>query len=273
MNTAAAIQKEALRQQMLLRALWGDARPGVVTGWLRDAAPRATRGLQAYRANAGALAERALAAAFPTVAQLIGAESFAGLARAFWHADAPVHGDVAQWGDGLPAFIAAAAQLTEEPYLADVARLDWAVHKCEAAADHNGPATGLERLADTEPAQLHLRIAPGTCVLVSPHPVVTLWQAHRSSAEDRFVPVRAAFASGMGEHALVWRSGFKAQVSALADADARFTQAVLAGRSVDEALQTAGTDFSFEPWLISALQQGWLAAVETLHSNSVSEHS
>ena len=33
---AAAEQKEALRQQMRLRALWRDARPGVVAGWLRD---------------------------------------------------------------------------------------------------------------------------------------------------------------------------------------------------------------------------------------------
>ena len=32
MNGAA---KEALRQQMLLRALLGDARPAVVGGWLR----------------------------------------------------------------------------------------------------------------------------------------------------------------------------------------------------------------------------------------------
>ena len=62
--------KEALRQQMLLRALLGDARPGVVTGWLQ---PRQVqRGLATYKANAGALAEAALAAAFPTLQQLLG---------------------------------------------------------------------------------------------------------------------------------------------------------------------------------------------------------
>ena len=64
------LHKEGLRQQMLLRALWRDARPGVVTGWLRDAPERSARGLQAYQANAGALAERALAAAYPTLVQL-----------------------------------------------------------------------------------------------------------------------------------------------------------------------------------------------------------
>ena len=94
--------KEALRQRMLLRVLWHDARPGVLAGWTRDG-ERFGRGLQAYRANAGALAERALAAAFPTLQQLLGDESFAALARHFWLASPPAHGDIATWGEGLSA--------------------------------------------------------------------------------------------------------------------------------------------------------------------------
>lgn len=257
-----AIQKEALRQQMLLRALWGDARPAVVSGWLRDAAPRATRGLQAYRANAGALAERALGAAFPTVQQLVGDAPFAALARAFWRAEAPALGDMAQWGAALPAFIAASPQLADEPYLADVARLDWAVHGAEQAADLDAPPAGLEQLAVAEPEQLRLRLAPGTALVSSAHPVVTIWQAHRSALPDRFVPVREAFARGTGEHALVHRSGFKAVVSALSEGATRFTQAVLDGQPLGQALASADQDFSFEPWLLAALQQGWLAAVD-----------
>ena len=36
----------------------------------------------------------------------------------------PLQGDVATWGVGLPDFIAAGQQLADEPYLADVARLE-----------------------------------------------------------------------------------------------------------------------------------------------------
>jgi hypothetical protein len=259
---AASWQTEALRQQMLVRALWGDARPAVVGGWLRDAAPRATRGLQAYRANAGALAERALAAAFPTVQQLVGEAAFGALARAFWHADAPLCGDIAQWGGALPAFIGASAQLAPEPYLADGARLDWAVHCAEQAADGAGPVSGLERLADTDPAHLRLQLAPGTALVSSAHPVVTIWQAHRSDAGDRFEVVRAAFARGAGEHALVHRIGFKAVVTAVTEAEASFMEALIERRSLEHAISAAGADFDFEPWLLAALQQGWLAAVE-----------
>jgi hypothetical protein len=260
---AAAWQTEALRQQMLVRALWGDARPAVVGGWLRDAAPHATRGLQAYRANAGALAERALAAAFPTVQQLVGeAAAFGALARAFWHADAPQCGDIAQWGGALPAFIGASAQLAPEPYLADAARLDWAVHCAEQAADGAGPVSGLERLADTDPAHLRLQLAPGTALVSSAHPVVTIWQAHRSDAGDRFEAVRAAFARGAGEHALVHRIGFKAVVAAVTEAEVSFMQALIEGHSLGHAITAAGARFDFEPWLLTALQEAWLAAVE-----------
>jgi len=258
----AALQKEALRQQMLLRALWADARPGVVAGWLRDAPSRATRGLQAYRANAGALAERALAAAYPTVVQLVGDESFGPMARALWFAEAPQLGDVGQWGEALPGFIAAAPQLAEEPYLADVARLDWAVHRAEQAADGSA-ATGLQLLAESDPLALHLRVADGVTLLCSVHPVVSIWTAHRSQAEDRFAPVREAFAAGRGDNALVWRDGMKAAVQAVPDADARFTQALLDGGTLAHALDHAAAGFAFERWLPQALTHGWLRAVET----------
>lgn len=254
-------EREALRQQMLLRALLGDARPGVVAGWLRDGAG-VERGLAAYRANAGALAERALAAAFPTVQQLLGEESFAGLARAFWRRQPPQRGDVGTWGGALAAFIADDEALASEPYLADVARLEWAVHEAEGAADAPPPA-GLERLGDTDPQALWLRLAPGSALIASPYPVATIWHAHRSDAPDRFAPVREAFAAGRGEAVRVARHGWRVTVAAMDDAEHRFVAAVLAGHPLGAALSEAGAGFDFEGWLVGALQAQRLGAVDT----------
>lgn len=258
---------EAQRQQQLLAVLRGDAPPEAISAWLRDGPARTRRGLQAYAANAGALAERALAAAYPTIAELVGAPAFAALARACWRAHPPARGDVAQWGGALPGFIAADPQLAGEPYLADVARLDWAVHSAEQASDAGESAIGLDRLASDDPDALWLHLAAGTALLASQHPVATIWLAHRSRAAERFAPVREAFARGLGEQALVWRQGYQAQVTALPEAAAGFTRAVLAGMSLGQALDGAGPGFAFEPWLLAALQQGWLASVDTQASD------
>ena len=251
---------EALRQQMLLRALLGDARPGVVAGWLQ---PRhVQRGLAAYKANAGALAERALAAAFPTLQQLLGDESFAALARDFWRRHPPVAGDITLWGETLPAFITDAQTLADEPYLPDMARLEWALHRVQTAPDAPaGAPLGLELLATQDPATLRLHLPAGSTVLLSSWPVFSLWQAHQSSAEDRFDAVRVALGQGRGEQGLVTRSGWVPQVLALPASEACFTAALLAGQSLAQALQEVGDGFDFEAWLIAALQQQRLVAV------------
>jgi hypothetical protein len=266
-GSAPAADKEALRQQMLLRALWHDARPGVLAGWCRDGA-RFTRGLQAYRANAGALAERALVAAYPTLQQLIGEVSFAAMARAFWHRHAPERGDIAAWGAQLPAFVADAESLADEPCLADVARLEWAVHQAASVADDTSPPQGLERLADTDPARLRLLARPGTALVDSRHPIVSIWQAHRpalADEPDRFAAVRQAFAQARAEPALVWRQGWRVQVAALGPLDATFTAALLQGHTVAQALEglPASPAFDLTAWLVGALERGWLAGADT----------
>ena len=258
------LQHEALRQQMLLRALLGDARPDGLAGWLRDAPAQQRRGLQAYRANAGALAERALAAAYPTVQQLLGDESFAALARALWQAHPPLHGDVATWGDALPGFMAASDQLAPEPYLADVARLDWAVHLADQAADDDAPPDGLALLTQGDVAATVLRLRAGHAVLASAHPLHTLWAAHRRAddADDRFAPVRQAFAEGRAEAVRVRREGLRSVVERIDPSTAAFEAQLLQGAPLGDSAAAAGEAFDFEPWLVHTLQRNGLAAVQ-----------
>jgi hypothetical protein len=262
--------REALRQQMLLRTLLGDARPGVVAGWLRTVpgGPDVHRGLAAYRAHAGALAERALAAAYPTVQQLMGEESFALMARDLWRQQPPEAGDMACWGAALADFIAQVPTLAAEPYLPDTARLEWALHRLQTAADApppdaTGTLPGLGLLATHDPADVRLCLPPGSTLLASHWPVFSLWRAHRAvGGEAAFAPVRQALAEGRGEEGLLTRQGWAPHVQLLQPAEAAFVGAVLAGQTLAEALQAAGEGFDFEGWLIAALRQRLLVAVQ-----------
>lgn len=261
-----ALRREAQRQQLLLRVLWRDAPADALQAWLREAREGANRaGLAAYRANAGAIAERALASAFPTVAALVGEDSFAGLARDFWHQHPPVRGDLGEWGAALPAFIAAHAALASEAYLADSARLDWLVHQASRAADGSDAAPALDALAEHAPEALHLVLRPGCAVLASDYPVATIWLAHQQAGDDRFAAVREAFAAARADTAFVWREGFAVRVEAIEAPAAAFTAAALRGESLAAALDAAGERFAFDRWLLQALQQRWLVAVQPLH--------
>ncbi|MEO7853751.1 MAG: DNA-binding domain-containing protein [Rubrivivax sp.] len=256
--------REAARQRALMAALCHDTELDRLSPWLRaDAAgtPAAERGLLAYRANAGASAERSLAAAYPVLRQLIGAQSFAALTRTLWQQQPPTRGDLAQFGAALPAFIEASHELAEEPYLADCARLDWAVHNCEMAADAPTAAQGLELLANHDPAELRLQLRPGSTLLSSRFPVATIWAAHHSDEAQRFEPVRSALAVAQAEHAWVWRKGWRGCVLRLDDADAAFVRALLDGSDLAQALSVSAVGFDFAGWLTRALQGGWLAAV------------
>jgi hypothetical protein len=255
-------QREALRQQQLLRSLWRRGSEASLNLWLRESPERALHGLAAYRSNAGAIAERALAAAYPTVQQLVGEESFAQLARAVWQRFPPQRGDLAQYGDALPAWIEIDPQLASEPYLADVARVDWAVHAIEQAADVEQPPAGLALLGATDPSRLRVRLRPGLVMVASNWPVVTIWQAHRRDGEDRFAPVRAALAAQARETALVARNGWRAEVEAVDAATTAFTLALQRGADLGRALDDAGDALAFDQWLRRALTNHWLQAIE-----------
>ena len=254
---------EAQRQQALLAALAApDAAPAMLA--LRETGARAARGLEAYRANAEALAERALAAVFPTVQAMVGDEDFGRLARELWHAHPPLRGDLGEWGDALPEWIEAHAPLARWPWLADGARLDLALHRNERAADAVFDAASLQLLESIDPAHLQLQLMPGCAVLCSGWPIATIHRAHRlagAAAEAAFEAVRAAIADRRAEQVLVARNGWRAVVHVLDPAEAAWTQSLLDGTNLAEALDRAGAGFDFAAWLARALRESWLKGV------------
>jgi hypothetical protein len=241
---------EALRQRELLARL-AAARA--------DAA--ASPGLRAYRANAHASAERALGTACPTLRVLLGAEDFAQLAREFWHADPPLRGDLGEWGDALPEWIAAHAGLAEWPYLADCARLDLALHHCERAADAVFDAASLALLSSTDPARLQLRLMPGVQALRSRWPLASLHAAHAGRDESLFDVARDRLQQGQGEAVVVARDGWRGVVHRIAAPDLAFMQALACGADLARALDAAGDGFDFAAWLADALRCRWLKEV------------
>ncbi|MET0519812.1 MAG: DNA-binding domain-containing protein [Burkholderiaceae bacterium] len=226
---------EAARQQALVQALLN----GAAVSGLRPLAGiegGVRRGLDAYRLNARALAGRALASSYPQVREWLGEADFAAMAWAFWRRHPPLGGDLAAWGAELADFLD--AQHGMEPALSDRARLDWARHLCERAADARQDAASLNRLADSDPARLRLILMPGLQLL----------------------------SLQAGPH-LVWRREWRAFDRPLTAGESLFFDALLQRVDLNQALQRVlalDGPFDFGAWLQAALREGWLQAVEEL---------
>lgn len=223
------------------------------------AANPSSRGLAAYRANAHASAQRALQAVYPVLEQLIGADNFSYLARDFWHQCPPQRGDLAQWGEDLAAFVAASQQLASTPYLADVARTEWALHACALAGDATQDIASFTLLTQHDPQALALRMAPGACVLRSAYPAAAITLAHQGvgSLDDAASLLRA----GTAQAALVWRQGFAPRLRVLHEAELAFTAATCEGRALSTALDAAPANFDFSTWLATQVRDGLLLGV------------
>lgn len=255
---------EAQRQRDLITALEGSG-PTAVDMRLHEAGARAARGLEAYRANAEAIADRALGAVFTTVRTMVGIDDFKHLAREFWRAHPPLRGDLGEWGDEFPGWLAEHVAMAAWPYLADCARLDLALHLNERAADAVLNAASLSLLETHDPERVCMRLMPGVSLLCSPWPIATIHHAHQASADEAaqaFLAVREALAASNAESVLVARHGWRAVAHRLDVHEAAWTQSLLGGASLGVALSQAGVGFDFAGWLGRALRGSWLKGVQ-----------
>lgn len=251
----------ALQQQALLAALFDTPVDGAIKNIAACAIHTSARGLKAYQANGHALAERALQAAYPVFTRLLGDESMGQLARAYWHAHPPVCGDVAQWGADLASFLADSPQLRGTPYLPDMARLEWLLHVGASARDAQADAGTWALLATENPDALWLRLAPGTAVLRSAWPVVSMHAAHGDNG-PAFEDVGRMLQAGVEEDAVVWRQGFRPVVRVALAGEWAGLSALLRGCSLGQALDAA-PELDVSAWLPLAVQSGLLLAVRS----------
>lgn len=275
MNTPS-VQVLAQQQNALLQALF--VRPGSAAaqtaiadlhGLLQAHDTQTARGLAAYQTNGHALAERALRSVYPVIADLIGHDNFDWLARDLWHEHPPQQGDLALWGDALPAFLDGNPQLADTPYLGDVAHAEWALHRAASAPDTAPDLPSFARLAHEDPQGLALTLAPGTAVIASRYPVASLVNAHLHGTPS-LAEAGQRLREGRAEHALIWRQGWRPRICDIDAPTAALLTTLLQGadlpQALDATIQTTGAHpaFDFSAWLTAAVTDGLVLGVHRL---------
>ncbi len=220
-------------------------------------------GFDVYRNSVMVACVDALAASYPSVAQLVGDDWFRDAAAIFVRQRLPLAGAMARYGEGFADFLAGFEPARELPYLSGVAQLDRLWTEAHLAAD--APVLDAGALGDLSPGQL------AAAVLV-PHPaarwatfaelpVYTIWRRHReglSPGDDL---------SWQGESALLVRPAGRVSWQALERDAATFMSGCAEGRpfvDIVDALPEPPADGSAGPgqWLPMLVAAGAFTRIE-----------
>lgn len=200
----------------------------------------------------------ALAATFPTVQAVVGADFFRGLARAFVGQSLPRQPVLAEYGAGFPAFVANHDVARDLPYLADVARLDWALNLAfHAPAGGRLAAADLAAIPADRLPLLRLSLVPGTVLVFSPYPLDRIWAASQPAAAAAPVDLAAG-----GVSLLVLRRPDDAAFVALSAGEAAFVAGLGEGLSLEEAAGRAQGGFDLSACFARLLGLGVFAAAQ-----------
>ena len=170
----------------------------------------------------------------------MGDEFFGGMARAFVVEYLPEQPVLAEYGAGFPDFVGAFAPARDLAYLADVARLDWALNGAVHAPDVPSLAPAdLATLSPERLVELTLALAPGATVLRSAYPIDRIWHASQPGAP----PGEISLDDG-GAWLLVMRRSDDAAFVSLDPAEAAFVAAIGEGSTLGDAARLATEAFT-----------------------------
>jgi hypothetical protein len=198
----------------------------------------AERRIQVYRNNSLITLGEALKATFPVVCRLVDERFFDYAARTFIQAHPPRQPRLAEYGDQFADFLAGFAPAQPLPYLADVARLEWAINAAYHAPDREPlqPAAIAALPADAYPG-LIFTLDPASALLRSPYPVDELWRANRPDRDGSGVDL------GAGEcRLLVHRIDDDVRLQRLSAGELAMSEALAAGRTLGDAFAAAVTE-------------------------------
>lgn len=156
-----------------------------VNDWaVGDGIPAAAR-LRIYANNSRAVFEQALEQTFPVLRRRVGDDYFRQLSHQYRRAHPSGAGDLHEVGRCFADFLAGHLSASPYAWLAELARLEWAVADAAVAADV--PAVGVQSLAGLAPdvlADIRLRLVPSLRLVTASVPVLTLWQANQPAMES-----------------------------------------------------------------------------------------
>ena len=210
--------------------------------------------IQIYQNNARETFRKALLASYPVIERLVGSECFAGLALKYMREHPSRSGDLQGFGTGFADFLTEVYENTRFSYLADVARLEWALEEVHLEPNEEllEPAE-LSTVSEADHPTLVFRLRKAVRLVRSPFPVLSIWRANQPGADTRIDLDKGA------EQVAVLRSGDDLKMHPLDPDSFALATSFAHGASLQEAYESLSSDLDEKtdaesPNLAAALQ-------------------
>lgn len=267
----AAFEQVAQQQQTLISAIFPSADNDVINEF-------DPRGMAIYRNNLLATAQQALAISFPTVLTLIGEGLFNYASRELLILSPPKHGDWALWGDDFPSLLTSLEQLSNYPFVTDIAQLDQLRQRSMRSKNSVIDQASLQLLATHDIDEIYIELTTSQFRLSSNYPVIEFWLSHQQrvvsdTAEElnqKFIQQSLdKLAQGdFSQKVLIYRPYFNAEIRELSASEYTWLTLIKQGVSIGKALdimtdnKELELDFDFAQWIGIAMEQNLISRLK-----------
>jgi hypothetical protein len=226
-------------QRQFRRAVLGVEAAALVGAICGDGIDPAAR-LRIYRNHAFATLGAVLEGTFPVVCRLVDKRFFEYAAREYLREHPPHSRCLVEYGADFADFLAGFEPCMNLPYLADVARFEWALNMAAMVRQEAPlPIEGLAGIPPKDASLLKLCLQPSVSYFASGWPIDAIWLANQQEE----VPTVDLASGGTTVEMRRADEGFSWQ--RLAPGAFAFRRALAEGRALGTAAATAATDPEF----------------------------
>jgi hypothetical protein len=206
-----------------------------------------------YKNNVFSQLTKALKNIYPVCFKLVGEDFFNAMAVTYIRENPSVFVDLNEYGENFPPFIAAFAAAQLLPYLADTAKLEWALHRIYGAPDSaDFPFEKFAAVATENPDKIIFHLTPLSSLIASSFPIQTILEANYNNAEAETI----VLGPPQDYFYFIFRHHFDQQITLLSAEEWWFLSAIQKQTPLNDLCNIANA----ESLVTKSIQNHWLTS-------------
>ena len=216
-----------------------------------------------YQDSTHACLVNTLLAVYPVVAKLVGTTFFNGLAGCYIAQTPSQSPNLFAYGQSLADFITDFTPAKTLPYLADICRLEWAIHRVYYAATSTSlDFVALAKREASDPDSIIFQLPAASCLLQSPYPIDKIWQQNQVRSSEQAGTVNL----NLGEvKLLIWRKNGNIVLETLSSEQWQLLRAIesqLPLAQLCSSLSESSMTINVVQLLTEFVKKGWISSFQ-----------